>query len=108
MVFHPDLAAGGWARLSLMEQLGNVGSEVSRAARWKDKDPKLYEGAVLRGLELMDFTIRDARWKGRLKELTRAREMMCDAWLGGREYGTTWEGLDRYFFHFAVAARLSR
>ncbi len=32
-VQHRDLAAGRWWELSLAEQLGNVGSEVSRAAR---------------------------------------------------------------------------
>jgi hypothetical protein len=28
---HESLVSGGWAKLSLAEQLGNVGSEVSRA-----------------------------------------------------------------------------
>jgi hypothetical protein len=31
---HRDLAAGRWWQLSLAEQLGNIGSEVSRAVRW--------------------------------------------------------------------------
>ncbi|MDD5657305.1 MAG: hypothetical protein PHF00_08645 [Elusimicrobia bacterium] len=103
--FHPGLAAGGWGRLSLVQQLGNVGSEVSRARRWKDKDARLYDQAVIRALELLDLTLRDPRWSRRRKELARARDMVCDAWLGGREYGSDWPGLDRYFLHFAFAAR---
>ena len=102
---HSDLAAGGWGRFSLVEQLGNVGSEVSRARRWQNKDPELFDRAVIRALELLDLTIQDPRWSRRLKELTRAREMLCDAWLGGKEYGADFEGLDRYFFKFALAAR---
>lgn len=102
---HPGLAAGGWARLTLVQQLGNVGSEVSRALRWRDKDPRLFEGAMLRALELLSLSIGDPRWKGRRKELARARELLCDAWLGGAEYGSRLEDMDRYFFHFAVAAR---
>lgn len=102
---HPGLADGGWSRLSLAQQLGNVGSDVGRALRWKDKDPRLFEQAMLRALELLDLSIGDARWRGRLKELTRAREMLCDAWFGGKEYGSDLDGLNRYFFHFALAAR---
>jgi len=102
---HPGLAAGAWGRLSLVQQLGNVGSEVSRARRWRGKDPKLFDQALVRALELLDLSLSDPRWKRRLKELARAREMLCDAWLGGEEYGSDLEGLDRYFFHFALAAR---
>lgn len=102
---HPDLAAGGWARLSLVQQLGNVGSEVSRALRWKNKDSRLFDQAMIRALELLDLSIRDPRWRRRLKELTRARESLCDAWLGGREYRTELRDLDRYFLNFALAAR---
>ena len=104
-ILHPHLAQGGWAKLSLMEQLGNVGGEVSRALRWQNKDPNLFEQAMIRALELLDLSIRDSRWKGRLKELTRARELLCDAWLGGKEYRADLDGLNRYFFEFALAAR---
>jgi hypothetical protein len=102
---HAGLAAGRWEQLTLMQQLGNVGSEVSRARRWEGRDPKLFEQAMIRAFELLDLSIRDPRWRRRLKELTRARELLCDAWLGGKEYRADLEGLDRYFFNFALAAR---
>ena len=102
---HPGLASGGWGRFTLAQQLGNVGSEVSRALRWKNKDPQLFDKAMIRALELLDLTIADPRWRRRLKELTRARELLCDAWLGGKEYRTDLEGLNRYFLNFALAAR---
>lgn len=102
---HANLAAGRWQTLSLMEQLANVGSDVARARRWQGKDPELSEKAFIRALELLDLSIGDARWKGRRKELTRVREMLCDAMSGGSAYSSDLAGLDRYFFHFAVAAR---
>jgi len=34
---HAGLAAGRWAEMSLAEQMLNIGSEVSRANRWKSK-----------------------------------------------------------------------
>lgn len=105
---HASLAAGRWQTLSLTEQMANVGSEVARARRWLGKDAQLCENAFVRALELLDLTIGDQRWAGRRKELTRARECLCDAMLGGHGYGNDLESLDRYFFAFAMAARANR
>lgn len=105
---HQQLAGGRWHSLSLMEQLANVGSDVARAARWYSKDQQRCEQAFDRAVELLDLTIADERWKGRRKELTRARELLCDAMFGGKNYGGDLASLDRYFFHFAMAARAGR
>lgn len=104
---HQSLANGRWASFSLAEQLGNIGSEVSRAIRARG-DAQRFEGAVLRALELFDLTLSDPRWRKRRKEIARAREVFCDATYGGSEYNTSLEDLDRYFFHFALAARANR
>ena len=101
---HKSLAEGKWFKLSLCEQLGNIGSEVNRAIKARDNPIRL-ENAFIRGLELFDLTISDPRLRGRLKELLRARELFCDAIFGGQEYGTSLEDLNKYFYHFAVAAR---
>lgn len=105
---HRALAAGGWGRLSLAEQLANVGSEVGRLRRWTGRDDRLAAAAFARALELLDLTLADPRWRGRLKEIARARELLCDAAAGGQRYGSTLEALDRYFLAFAVAARARR
>lgn len=102
---HKELAAGRWHQLSLKEQLGNIGSEVSRAIRWKGKDEKLYIGAVERALELFDLTLSDPRWKGRRWEIARVREVFCDIVYGDRLYKTSLEDLQRYLDQFAFAAR---
>lgn len=103
---HKISARGSWARLSLAEQLGNIGSEVGRATAWEKKDAKLFDGAKTRALELFDLTLDDSRWKRAAKnEVARAREVFCDAIFGGQEYGSTLFGLERYFFHFAFLAR---
>ena len=105
---HTNLAAGRWQTLPLVEQLANVGSDVARASQWQGKDPQRCEQAFLRALELLDLSIADPRWKGRWKELARARELLCDAMFGGTAYGSDLASLDRYFFHFAVAARAGK
>jgi hypothetical protein len=45
--------------------------------------------SLSRSAELLDLTMADTRWRGRLKEIARARELLCDAASGGHEYGTT-------------------
>lgn len=105
---HEALAESRWRELSLLEQLGNIGSEVSRALRARGRDEGFYQSAFYRALELMDLTLHDSRWRGRLKELARAREMLCDAFSGGKEYKTKLEDLDHYFFLFALAARKNK
>lgn len=102
---HKDLSEGGWSKLSLAEQLGNVGSEVSRAKKWVNKDENISKNALVRAMELMDLTLADQKWKKRLKELARVRELLGDLFTGGQEYQSTFEDLDRYFFQFALAAR---
>jgi hypothetical protein len=105
---HRALAAGRWSQLSLAEQLANVGSEVGRLRRRRGQDDRLADQAFERALELLDLTLADPRWRGRLKEIARARELLCDAALGGAQYGATLEDLDRYFLEFALAARRLR
>lgn len=107
---HKELAAGRWNRLSLAEQMGNIGSEVLRASRngptlLAAKDEKLFWGAVERALELFDLTLSDPRWKGRYFEIGRAREVFCDAVYGGKLYKSSFRELSKYFDNFALAAR---
>jgi len=103
---HADLASGGWQRLSLCEQLGNIGSEVHRTALAEGKNAERFVRARDRALELFDLTLADKRWHGRLRELGRAREVFCDGAEGGTLYGTTLAGLQGYFDRFALAKRV--
>lgn len=105
LFIHKNLAEGRWNKLSLKEQLGNIGGEVLRASRQRGKDEKLFLVAVDRALELFDLTLNDSRWNGRHFEVARAREVFVDAVFGGTEYKSKLEDLVRYFDHFAYAAR---
>ncbi len=96
-----------WHQLGLMEQLGNIGSEVDRIISWKNKgNADLSANALYRSLELFDLTIGDPRWHdGKLKELLRARELLCDTFVGDNMYNTPPEFFSKYFHAFAVAAQ---
>ncbi len=103
---HQELAAGRWFRLSLAEQLGNVGSEVSRALSWQERGNVDYcRRAVERALELLDLTLADGRHRGRLREIARVREVLADYFYGENGYGSSPELWRTYFDAFAVAAR---
>ncbi len=103
---HKEAAKGKWFRMSLMEQLGNIGSEVGRAARAQGKDGHRFHQAVERALDLFDLTMEDQRWiEGqRLREIARVREVFCDTIYGEKQYSTTLADLERYFMWFAFAA----
>ena len=106
MTHHKSLSEGEWRKLSLLEQLGNIGSEISRALRWQGKDEELFNGAVERALELFDLTLDDPRWRKRMREIARVREVFCDTVFGKKEYQSSLEDLLRYFDQFAYAVRL--
>ena len=104
---HTTLAEGRWHTMSLAEQLGNIGSEIHRARLAQENHEGRFIGACDRALELFDLTLSDARWRGRFLEIGRARDLFCDAMLGGKEYGTTLASLEPYFDRFALFARAS-
>jgi hypothetical protein len=111
MIQHHELAAGRWWQLPITEQLGNIGSEISRALRWTGRNEAAREAALFRALELFDLTLADPRHRQsrcRLREIARAREIVADFFVGENQYGCTAVSLQKYFDQFAVAARNAR
>ncbi|MEW6324608.1 MAG: hypothetical protein AB1515_04405 [Nitrospirota bacterium] len=105
---HRELAAGRWNELSLLEQMGHIGSEVERALQWKRKNnPDYCRRALERAVELLDLTLGSPGNRLRLKEIARTREVVVDFFYGENEYRTSGEFLSRYFLQFATAARRS-
>ena len=104
---HASLAAGRWQTLSLMEQLGNVGSEVDRAIRAHAQGRgDRAERALDRALELFDLTASDPRWKlHQRREILRAREQFCRVFFDETAEPDLANYLSKYFLQFAVAAR---
>ncbi len=106
---HEKLAAGKWFRFSLMEQLANVGSEIERTMRWREKNNIEYSRrAFERALELLDLTIADPKHRVRLRELTRLREALADYFYFDNAYGSSDTAWRKYFEAFTYAAALER
>ena len=95
-----------WAELPFEAQMGNIGSEVSRALKWQQRGKQRYmDGAIDRALELMDLSIGATREHGKLKELCRAREEFTDYFFGGNSFKTEPKRMLAYYDQFALLAR---
>lgn len=94
-----------WQKLSLIEQMANIGSEVYRTIKWK-KNKDFAQKAFERALELFDLTLQDAKNKFRLKEVARTRECFADYISGNNQYNFTKKYWEKYFYNFNYASRL--
>jgi hypothetical protein len=92
-----------WAKLSVFEQMDNIGSEVGRALNAKRRNDKLaMESAFYRDLGLIDYTaMLWAKSKSpRVKELLRARGVFASSILDDKKDPQ----IEKYFFQYALAA----
>ena len=106
--YHKNLADGRWQKLSFIEQMANIGSEVERTISWKEKNkPERSQNAFFRALELLDFTINDKQNKNRLKELCRVREVLVDYFFADNQYNSTDLSWQKYFRTFTWSASLA-
>lgn len=94
-----------WFCLSLAQQLGNVGSEISRARQCETAgDETNREAALSRALDLLDVTLDDERLRatGRRKEIARLREVLADWYCRQGEYRIAPEALEEYCISFTL------
>lgn len=110
-MIHAGLTSERWNAFSLVMQMANVGADIDRTVRWRDKgDHENSQLAIYRALELLDLTIIDPKNKGgNRKELARLRELLKDYFLCGNEYQVLDDTfLYNYFMDFGYAAALER
>lgn len=110
MMIHKGLTPERWFSLSIHEQLANVGCDVDRAIRWRNKGQlQMSREAFDRALELLILTIRDPKNRGpRLKELCRAKELLVDYFVYDNIYKSTDKDWHNFFFPFNYAAALQK
>ena len=91
-----------WIKMSLAQQMGNIGSEFSRMTSLKQKgDLKNVQNSFDRVLEILDLTISQRK----NRELFRLREVLCDFFLGTNFYKVSTKYLKDYFLFFALLAQ---
>ena len=104
MIQHKELAEGRWQEMSFCEQMANIGSEVSRTIKWKEKQNSIQsQKAFERALELIDITLTTNPRMTALKELCRLRENLCDEYNKTELNGLS--QINKYLFQFAIAVK---
>ncbi len=93
-----------WKRLTILEQLGNIGSEVGRTLKLKQRGEDFLP-ALIRSLDLFDATVEllISQRSHRTKEVLRARDQFLHA-----VYVKDDPKIETYFLQFAIAARNNR
>ncbi len=95
-----------WKKLSFVEQMANIGSEILRADSWKQKGNADYSRmAFIRALDLIDRTYAQPLTQSKLIELARLRELTVDYFAGKNVYQSTNSQWQSYILAFTVAAR---
>jgi hypothetical protein len=93
-----------WKQLTILEQLGNIGSEVGRTLKLKQRNED-FEPALIRALDLFSATVEllIAQKSYRTKEVLRARDQFLLSLFVKED-----PSIETYFMQFAIAARNSR
>jgi len=106
LLHHKDLTLKRWSELSFCEQMANVGSEVFRATKWRQKNRDYSQLALERALELLDLTLEAVvSSRSRLKELARVREALVDYFFFDNVYCSSDKIWQNYFGAFNYAAK---
>ncbi len=103
---HPELAKR-WKDMPFELQMGNIGSEVSRAVKFKERgeETRMFNAAK-RAIELFEFSIDcNGGHYGRMKELCRGKEEFCDYIFGDNTFRTDPAKMIRYYNQFIGLAR---
>lgn len=106
---HQGLTLEKWASSGLDGMLGNIGSETHRALEaLKSGQQDKFLAALARALELIDLTssvLLKSDRPYRAREIGILREIIADAYLGGKEYLGGLEYADKYCMDFATRAQ---
>ena len=103
---HPELAER-WGEMPFELQMGNIGSEISRAVKFKERgnDDRMFNAAK-RAIELFEFSLdSNVQFYGRMVELCRGKEEFLDYIFGGNTFHTDPAKMIRYYDQFVGLAR---
>lgn len=108
MTYSHENISNQWFKMSLCEQMGNIGSEVFRALSFLEREDKVsLENSRLRVLGLLEMSLQDPRWihGPKLREIARLHEVLVDSLFDQGIYKVTPEEWQDYFLPFAIKAR---
>ena len=107
-LIHGEEVYQDWLSRPITFQMGNIGSEVSRALKWSAKNnQERADKSSDRALELFDFTIEsNIKNHARLTEILKARDEFCDYFFNDNSYQTDPDRMQRYYDGFVMMEQL--
>lgn len=95
-----------WGQMTLIQQLGNLLAEISRASSLEKMAKKTESNNALeRSLELIDLILADGRSFNRSRELGILREAIADYYTESGYFSIELKDIMDYLLPFAVMAR---
>ena len=92
-----------WLNLTKAQQIGNIGSEIARAAYWENHNDLINRNKALeRSLDLLDLTLNDRRWKVGIKEIARFREVVGAKYCNDDFFDITLKELEEFCVNFVI------
>ena len=89
-----------WYSMPVNVQIANIGSEVGRALRWKDRDPQKAENFCRKAISFWEIVKSDPKNRFRVKEFQAAIDELEDFFLGENLYQTSEQVLRHYYDAF--------
>lgn len=90
-----------WYAMPVTMQISNIGSEVSRAIRWKNKGDDVKKvNFCKKAIEFLNLSISDPKNVHRKQEFEFCIEELQDYFMGNNDYDTTDEMLEKYYDAF--------
>lgn len=87
-----------WYKMPVTMQISNIGSEVARAIRWKNKDnTQRMTMFCEKAVEFLQLSISDPKNENRKQEFEFCIEELKDYFFGENKYNTTEEKLMEYY-----------
>ena len=105
-MYHQELSDWKWYQMSLMEQLWNIWSEVSRSlSAYKNNNTNRLESAIARMIELFSLSLSDKRRDfPKLREIARLKEYILDYLVWDKQYCQTPENIMKDFNYYWIVA----
>lgn len=97
-----------WAQMDILNQMGNIGSEVGRAIKAKSsRDDESFNDALARAVNLFDATaeVLVQQKSPRVREVLLAKYQFLSLFFAKRRSEDP-ISLENYFMQFALAARM--
>lgn len=71
-----------WQNFSTNEQLKHIASEVKRASLYSKENQELSREILERGLNFIDLSLEDNKWKDNLRLLLVLRSLLAESYIG--------------------------